>query len=161
MDLTRDDVISILKMIDESPLGRFALEVGELKMEVAKGEPGGAALAPQPRPAPAPVPAPDITDGATDDTADVAAAAEEGLEPITAPVLGMFYRRPEPSAPPYVEEGSVVEEDTTVALIEVMKLFNPVKAGVKGRVRRICVDNGALVEFGQNLFLIEPLDQPS
>lgn len=148
MDLTRDDVISILKMIDESPLGRFALEVGELKMEVVKGEPGGASLAPQPSPVPAPETA--------DDTAD-AAAEEEGLEAIKAPVLGMFYRRPEPSAPPYVEEGSLVEEDTTVALIEVMKLFNPVKAGVKGRIRRICVDNGALVEFGQNLFLIEPL----
>jgi len=51
--------------------------------------------------------------------------------------------------PPYVEEGSPVEEDTTVALIEVMKLFNPVKAGVKGRIARICVENNALVEYEQ------------
>lgn len=86
-----------------------------------------------------------------------AAADEEGLEAINAPVLGLFYRRPEPSAPVYVEEGSLIDEDTTVALIEVMKMFSPVKAGIKGRIRRICVENGALVEFGQPLFLIEPL----
>jgi acetyl-CoA carboxylase biotin carboxyl carrier protein len=153
MELKQEDVINILKMIDEAPVGRFSLRVGELELEVAKGVPGGAPLAPGPAPetgpvtdAPAPAAAPDVDDG-----------DGEGLESITAPVLGMFYRRPEPSAPPYVEEGDLVVEDTTVALIEVMKLFTPVKAGIKGRIRRISVDNGALVEFGQDLFLVEKL----
>jgi biotin carboxyl carrier protein len=48
-----------------------------------------------------------------------------------------------------------VEEDTTVALIEVMKLFNPVQAGLRGRIHKICVDNGSLVEYGQPLFLVK------
>ncbi|TAK36156.1 MAG: acetyl-CoA carboxylase, biotin carboxyl carrier protein, partial [Lysobacteraceae bacterium] len=65
-------------------------------------------------------------------------------------------RRPAPGAPPFVEEGSLVEENTTIALIEVMKLFTPIKAGVKGRIRRICAENNDLVEYDQVLFLVEP-----
>jgi biotin carboxyl carrier protein len=146
MELTQADVINILKMIDEAPMGHFSLELGELKLEVAKGEPG-AAQPLTPTQAPAAAALSDVT---------AAAGNEDGMVPIKAPVLGMFYRRPEPTQPPYVEEGSQVDEDTTVALIEVMKMFTPVKAGIKGTVRRICVENGSLIEFEQDLFMIEP-----
>ncbi len=150
MELKQQDVIDILKMIEEAPLGRFSLQVGELKLEVAKGESGSARLEAVSQPVPE-------TSLALDTPAPIVDTGDaEGLEVIKAPLLGMFYRRPEPSAPPYVDEGGVVDEDTTVALIEVMKMFSPVKAGIKGRIRRICVEDGELVEFGQDLFLIEP-----
>lgn len=75
---------------------------------------------------------------------------------IKAPLLGIFYRRPQPGSPPYVEVGSLVDENTTVALMEVMKLFNPVRAGVMGRIHKICIEDGELVEYNQVLFLLKP-----
>ena len=162
MQLTQDDVIGILKLVDQVPSGRFSLQVGDLKVEFAKGVPAAAMAGPS-APAFAPPAAPAIAPqqaapAAVPEAGGAAprSAAEAGLDAIKAPVLGLFYRRPEPTAPPFVEEGSLVDEDTTVALIEVMKLFNPVKAGIKGRIRRICVQNAELVQYGQELFLVEP-----
>ena len=80
----------------------------------------------------------------------------EGLAVVRAPNLGLFYLSPKPGAPPYVQLGDPVDEDTEVCLIEVMKLFTPVVAGVSGILRRICVEDGALVEFDQPLFYVEP-----
>ncbi len=161
MDLTQDDVIRILKLIDESPMGRVSLQIGDLRIDVAKGTgpaaaPGAAATPLQPAPAAAPRPAPETKPVQKQPVQRAAAQVEENLVPIKAPLLGIFYRRPQPGSPPYVEEGSLVDENTTVALIEVMKLFNPVKAGVKGRIVEICAENNDLVEYEQVLFLVQP-----
>ncbi|MEM9123602.1 MAG: biotin/lipoyl-containing protein [Pseudomonadota bacterium] len=83
-------------------------------------------------------------------------AIPDGLIAIKAPNLGTFYRAPKPGAPPYVEEGQAVDAKTEVCLIEVMKLFTPVTAGLKGTIRKICVTDSELVEHDQVLFLIEP-----
>jgi acetyl-CoA carboxylase biotin carboxyl carrier protein len=80
----------------------------------------------------------------------------EGLLAVRAPNLGTFYRAPKPGAPAYVEVGQLVEADTEVCLIEVMKLFTPVRAGNAGTVREICIADGQMVEFGQLLVTIEP-----
>lgn len=73
---------------------------------------------------------------------------------IQSPLLGTFYRSPKPGAPPFVDVGSVVEEDTTVAIIEVMKLMNTVRAGVRGVVTEVLAADGALVEFEQPLLRV-------
>lgn len=83
-------------------------------------------------------------------------AAPEGLVTVRAPNLGTFYRSPKPGAEPYVEVGDEVDTDTEICLIEVMKLFTPVAAGVKGVVRKVCVEDGDMVEHDQPLFHIEP-----
>lgn len=162
MELTQDDVIHILKLIDQAPVGHFSLQVGDLKLEVAKGDGPSVLPAIQSAPPVAQVVAtadskPSAVPAGAGATASATAAPAEvvGLV-IKAPILGTFYRRSQPGVPAYVEEGSLVEEDTTVALIEVMKLFNPVKAGVKGRIIRISAENGSLVEYGQELFRVEP-----
>jgi acetyl-CoA carboxylase biotin carboxyl carrier protein len=80
----------------------------------------------------------------------------EGLIPIKAPLLGIFYRSPKPGAPPFVEVGDRVTEEDTVCLVEVMKLFNTVKAGARGRIAIICAENSQMVEYNQTLFLIDP-----
>jgi biotin carboxyl carrier protein len=72
------------------------------------------------------------------------------------PNLGIFYRSPKPGAPPYVELGAEVDEETEICLIEVMKLFTPVHAGLRGTVRHICVEDGEMVDHDQPLFYIEP-----
>jgi acetyl-CoA carboxylase biotin carboxyl carrier protein len=73
---------------------------------------------------------------------------------IAAPILGTFYRAPAPGAPPYVEVGANVDVDTVVCLIEVMKMMNPIPAGVTGTIAEVCVENAELVEYGAPLFLV-------
>jgi acetyl-CoA carboxylase biotin carboxyl carrier protein len=158
MELSEDDVLHILKLIDESHFDYFQLEVGDLKITVSKGEPipltpaaqttaaaPAAAIAPRPGPVPAAKP-----------EAPKAAAIPPGMAPITAPILGTFYVAPEPGAPPFVKVGETITEDTTVGLIEVMKVFNSVRSGVKGVVAELVVQNGQFVEHGQTLFLVKP-----
>jgi biotin carboxyl carrier protein len=71
-------------------------------------------------------------------------------------LLGTFYRGAKPEAPPFVEVGSRVTKDDTVCLIEVMKTFTTLKAGVAGRIAKICAENAQMVEYKQTLFLVEP-----
>ena len=85
----------------------------------------------------------------------VAESPVDDLTPVLAPVMGTFYRRPAPDAPPFVEPGDEVGPDTTVAIVEVMKLMMPVTADVAGRIAEVCAEDGAMVEEGQPLFLIE------
>jgi acetyl-CoA carboxylase biotin carboxyl carrier protein len=75
---------------------------------------------------------------------------------VTAPNLGTFYRAPKPGAPAFVEIGQSVEPQTEICLLEVMKLFTTMTAGVKGTVRRVCVKDAVMVEHGDVLFYIEP-----
>ena len=79
-----------------------------------------------------------------------------GMIAVRAPNLGTFYRAPKPGAPAYVELGQAIDTDTEVCLIEVMKLFTPVKSGIKGIVREMCVADGQMVEFEQILVIVEP-----
>jgi acetyl-CoA carboxylase biotin carboxyl carrier protein len=87
-----------------------------------------------------------------------AGAVPEGLQEITSPIVGTFYRAPAPDADPFVEEGSRVDPDTTICIIEAMKVMNEVKAEITGTISRVLVENGQPVEFGQPIFLIEPVE---
>jgi len=75
---------------------------------------------------------------------------------VAAPTLGTFYRAPKPGAAPFCDLGVRVEADSEVCLVEVMKLFTTVRAGTAGIVRKICANDGDLVEFDQVLFYIDP-----
>lgn len=83
-----------------------------------------------------------------------ASAPDANVHDVQSPLLGTFYRSPKPGAPPFVDVGSVVDEDTTVAIIEVMKLMNTVRAGVRGTVTEVLASDGALVEFEQPLLRV-------
>lgn len=163
MELSEDDVLHILKLIDESKFDYFQLEVGELKITVSKGDPIPlVGAAPQPvavnaAPSAAAVAAkPAATPAAPAAQPAKPAAIPEGMVAITAPLLGTFYVAPEPGAPPFVQVGQQITEDTTCGLIEVMKVFNSVRATVKGTIVELVVQNGQFVEFGQPLFIVKP-----
>ncbi len=91
-----------------------------------------------------------------DDNVSRGGAPDPIWHAVVAPNLGTFYRSPKPGSPPFVELGQRVTVETEICLLEVMKLFTSVKAGVAGTIRRIDADDSALVEGGQMLFHIEP-----
>jgi acetyl-CoA carboxylase biotin carboxyl carrier protein len=87
-----------------------------------------------------------------------AAAAPQGnWKSITSPMVGTFYRAPSPDASPYVDVGTVVKKGQTLCIIEAMKLMNEIEAEFNGKIVAILVENGQPVEFGEELFRIEPL----
>jgi acetyl-CoA carboxylase biotin carboxyl carrier protein len=157
VELSHDDVKKILEIVDASEhLQDLELVYGGFRLHVHRGG-AGAAAAPSERPALSPAPKPAGISG----PAPVAAkhATEEptlaaGEIAIRAPMLGTFYRSPAPGEPPFVEIGKRLQPDDTICLIEVMKLFSSIKAGVDGVVKRILVENGSMVEFNQMLIVI-------
>ncbi|MCM8781241.1 MAG: acetyl-CoA carboxylase biotin carboxyl carrier protein [Candidatus Omnitrophica bacterium] len=76
---------------------------------------------------------------------------------IKAPMVGTFYRAPSPESPPYVEIGQIIEPGQVICIIEAMKLMNEIKSEIRGKILEILVDNAEPVEFGQPIFLVEPL----
>ena len=86
----------------------------------------------------------------------MSSANADGLVPIEAAVNSIFYRRPSPGEPCFVEEGDKVNEDTIVCLMEIMKCFRSVSAGVKGTVEKVLAESGSMVKKGDAVMLIRP-----
>jgi acetyl-CoA carboxylase biotin carboxyl carrier protein len=94
---------------------------------------------------------------AAESTPPATAGTPSNTVTITSPMVGTFYRAPAPDADPYVEVGDMVDVGQTVCIIEAMKLMNEIEAEVRGRIVQILVENSQPVEFGQALFLVEPV----
>ena len=86
----------------------------------------------------------------------MSATNPDGLVAVEASVTSVFYRRPSPGEPPYVEEGDTVDEDSIVCLLEIMKCFRSVSAGLKGTVEKVVAENAAMVNAGDTLMFIRP-----
>jgi acetyl-CoA carboxylase biotin carboxyl carrier protein len=164
LSITAKDVSEILKVLEESTFDELTLEMDGVKLELRRGAdaasaPSTASRSPSPvsrgrttsveAPGPPP-PAGEVARSA----GGGAAAADPTLADVPSPLLGVFYRAPKPGEPPFVEVGAPVEEDTIIGIIEVMKLMNTVRAGVKGEVAEILAQNGALVEFDEPLMRV-------
>jgi acetyl-CoA carboxylase biotin carboxyl carrier protein len=103
----------------------------------------------------APAPAPSAASAPRAESAAAAAPSATGVT-IESPMVGTYYASSAPDAPPFVSVGSVVRPDTTVCVIEAMKVFTDIPAGVAGTITEILVKNGQSVEFGQTLFRVNP-----
>jgi acetyl-CoA carboxylase biotin carboxyl carrier protein len=170
-----DDVLQILELLKDTKDIELHMDVGDMKLSVWKGDIGerttggsdfskGTSCTPPLQPeqtaAPAATPAVPKEEPAPAVAPTMPEKAEEhipeGLVPIKATVTSVFYRKPSPEEPPFVEVGSEVNEDSVVCLLEVMKCFRSINAGVKGRVEKIVAESGQLVEYGTVLMLIRP-----
>jgi acetyl-CoA carboxylase biotin carboxyl carrier protein len=171
MELTHADVAALLDLIERTDVEYLEVEVGGTRIVADRSgatvAARGAAAAPAPAAPPNPGPAPATAPVPAPPTAPPAAppvavppppgpAGDVGLVVVPAPMVGVFYRAPEPGAAPFVEVGTRVEEGSTMGLIEVMKMFNGVTAPVSGEVVEVLVDNDQFVEFGQPLFRLRP-----
>jgi acetyl-CoA carboxylase biotin carboxyl carrier protein len=151
LGLSHDDVREILRLIDESDVQELRIETDGFSLHVRKGGAGEPS-------APAPASTAEAASAAEAAAAvdATASAAADGLLTVQSPMLGTFYRAESPGATPFVEVGAVVEPDTTVCIMEVMKMMNSVPAGVSGTVVEVCQGNGELVEYGAPLFRVRP-----
>ena len=163
MPLTAKDVAEITRLLEESDFLELRIEHEGFKLTLkragargaapASGSEAAAATAATPAGA-SPAVAATLASWSAVPEPQGCATADSSLIEVTAPLLGIFYRAPRPGAAPYVEVGSVLEEDTVIGIIEVMKLMNSVRAEVRGTVVEILVADGSAVEQGQVLLRV-------
>lgn len=150
MSLSAKDVAEILQALEASSFDTLDLELNGVKLQLRRG--GGVASRPSAQRLSAATPAslPAAAPGAAP------VEVPPGTSAVPAPLLGIFYRAPKPGEPSFIEIGSRVEADTIVGIIEVMKLMNTVRAGLRGEVVAIPARNGELVEYGEALLFVRP-----
>jgi acetyl-CoA carboxylase biotin carboxyl carrier protein len=156
--LSYDDLLRIVELIKSSEqFSEFRLKVGDIEVELRRRNPAGT---PAPRPA-SPSTAESASAPAVVSAAeaslqtDIAPTWPEGAHVIRSPMVGTFYRAPEPGAKPFVEVGQRVDAATIVCIVEVMKLMNSVAAGVHGTVQQVLVSDAAAVQAGQPLIVVQ------
>ena len=159
MPLSAKDVVEILRTLDELGFQRFRFEQDDVRLEVDATTTDDLSSPTTPKR----TPFVETTEAAIAEEPSAPPEAEasivpprDGLVSVDCPMTGTFYRAPSPDAPPFVEVGSTVAADDTVCLVDVMKLFNSIPAGVAGSVVEICAENEAQVKAGQPLIWIEP-----
>jgi oxaloacetate decarboxylase alpha subunit len=139
----------IIRVVQESGIAEVTIEEGEMRVTVRRSdEVAGTPVAPVVVPT-APV---------HEEPGSVVEPPGDEVIRVEAPMVGTFFRAPQPEAAPFVEEGDAVAPGQTLCILEAMKLMNEVKADAEALVRRICVENAEPVEYGQLLFELEPLN---
>jgi acetyl-CoA carboxylase biotin carboxyl carrier protein len=146
----------LIHLVRRTGIGELELSSGDRAVRISAAPSGAVTWAQAPVAASAPAPAPAAAAAASGAPVPAAAPASN-LKAITSPMVGTFYRSPAPDADPFVEVGDLVEVGQTVCIIEAMKLMNQIESETKGRVVQILVENSQPVEFGQKLFLVEPV----
>jgi acetyl-CoA carboxylase biotin carboxyl carrier protein len=156
VSLTARDIAEIAKLLDSSQFTSLDLTMGEFRLRIRRdggwsgrsSEDDGADVPEVRRPEPGPPPL----------LGQEAGAARVGEVDVPAPLLGNFYTAPRPGDPPFVEPGDMVDEETVIGIIEVMKLMNPIRAGVSGTVVAVLAANGTAIEEGQALIRVRLKD---
>lgn len=151
-----DELRKLIGLLEEKGLSVFELEVEGLKVKIGRNapQPTPSAIAPPGGPAAGPA-APHESEAAAEARA-LAIEVAKGHHMITSPMVGTFYRAPDPASPPFVDIGDVVKKGQTLCIIEAMKLMNEIEADVDGTVVEIYGENAKPVEYGQKLFAILP-----
>ena len=157
MELTPDDVRDVLRVLDSSGLAELHLELTDLTLTVRREGAAGWTAEQQITRTP-------VVEGRSGDdgpspergTAGPAVDVPEGLVAVRPPLLGTFYRAPQPGAPPFVDVGDAVEEETVVGIVETMKMMTPVHAGVRGTVVEFRTANGDFADADAVLLVVDP-----
>jgi acetyl-CoA carboxylase biotin carboxyl carrier protein len=153
VSLTAKDVEEIIRVLNESQFDELELEIDGIKMSLRRSGAAAPVLR-EKRPAVAAAPTSSLDPSQVSQRPVAVTARPPGTQAVSAPLLGTFYRAPKPGDPPYVNVGDRVTADTIIGIIEVMKLMNVVRAGVAGTVVSVVAENGALVEFEQDLLYL-------
>ena len=151
-----EEIKTIVKLMSENDLTEFRIEAEDMHLCIKRGGQNAAPamIAQQIPVAAAPVPVVPAPAAAAAAPAHAAPAPAEGAT-IDAPIVGTFYRSSAPGMEPFAKVGMKVDPDTTVCIIEAMKVMNEIKAEKSGVIKEILAENGQPVEYGQPLFILE------
>ena len=151
-----DEVLKLIESLRDTDIQEVEVADGDRKIRIVRMTPGATAAA-------VPVPAADAHVQAAAPPAEhvrqndgQADSADSTYVEVTSPMVGTFYRSPEPDADPFVQEQDRISTGQQLCIIEAMKLMNPIQSELNGRVMAILVEDAQPVEYGQPLFLIEP-----
>ncbi|HSA94897.1 MAG TPA: acetyl-CoA carboxylase biotin carboxyl carrier protein [Acidobacteriota bacterium] len=150
-----DEIRRLVALLEEKNLAVFELEIEGLKVKIGRNAPAP----PAPvlvQAAAGPAPATNGNPPAVSEAQVQAAETARGHHLIHSPMVGTFYRAPDPTSAPFIDIGDTVKQGQTLCIIEAMKLMNEIEADVDGTIVEIFVDNAKPVEFGQKLFAILP-----
>lgn len=155
-----EEIETIVKLMSENDLTEFKIESEDMTLCLKRGSQKIAApvvtQAIIPAAAPAPVAAAPVAPASAAAPAPAAAPAAPSKDKIIeSPIVGTFYRSSAPGADAFVKVGSRVDADTTVCIVEAMKVMNEIKAEKSGVIKEILIENGQPVEYGQALFVLE------
>ena len=146
----------LIEIISRSEFVTFELEREGFKLRLVKGNSAPPLIAYAPAPAPGPA-VPNAETAASEALATTAAPRmEPGIVDLPSPIVGTFYRAPNPEAPPFTEVGARVKKGQVLGIVEAMKLMNEIESEIDAEVVEICVASGQPVEYGQVLFRLRP-----
>lgn len=141
----------LVALMNEHELSEIDLRQGDTRIKLRRGaEPVITTVAPRSAPVAGAAPV-----AAAAPAAAPAPAVEEHIKLITSPMVGTFYSAPDPESPTFVKVGDNIGPETTVCIVEAMKVFNQIPAEISGKIAAVLVQNGDPVEFGQALFKVD------
>ena len=150
-----EEICELIQLVGSSGVANVEVEhagsrvriEGRTQVVAAQTAPSVAAAAPAPQPDPGATAAPE---------SGTAIPEEEDLHPVSSPIVGTFYRAPNPDADPYVKVGDFVEQGQTLCIVEAMKLMNEIEADISGTVVKVLPENAQAIEYGESLFMVRP-----
>ncbi len=156
-----EEIKTLIALVGKEPFQEFEFEAGDMRFRIRKDGPapvvaaapqvvlGAPALAaPQPLAVPS-MPTMPVAPATPETPAD-----EPGIHYVTSPIVGTFYRAPNPTSAPYAQPGDFVKPGQTLCIIEAMKLMNEIESDIAGEVVKVLVENGQPVEYGERLFAV-------
>ncbi len=152
------EIKELIEMLKNTDISELEIERSGVKVRLRKG--GDVTFHPaMPRMEypPAAIVAPAVTEATLPTVEKVVETVRTNQTKVTSPIVGTFYRARSPDKPPYVEVGDTVKKGQILCIIEAMKLMNEIESETAGKVVQILVENGQPVEYGQPLFVIEPM----
>lgn len=148
------DIKKVVDLMTKNDLTEFSLDDNGFKLELKRGSSEVTQVVHAAPAAVAPVAAMPAPVHAATAPAPVAEVAVEGEE-IKSPIVGTFYSAASPESPVFVKEGDKVTPETVVCIVEAMKVMNEIKADISGTIKKVLVENGTAVQFGEPLFIVE------
>jgi acetyl-CoA carboxylase biotin carboxyl carrier protein len=148
-----EEIRRLIALLEEKNLALFELEIEGFKIKISRALPAAAAALPAAVPVAVPAAAAEPMAPAVP---EAHREIDKNLLVIASPMVGTFYRAPDPTAAPFVDLGDTVRKGQTLCIIEAMKLMNEIESDVDGVVAEILAENAKPVEFGQRLFIIQP-----
>jgi acetyl-CoA carboxylase biotin carboxyl carrier protein len=154
------DIKSLIKLVTETDITEFELESGGEKIKIQRGKSvetvNYAVTQPMTIHQPLSMPAP-VAISETQQVTQPVSQEADTFQEISSPIVGTIYHAPSPESPCYVEVGQVVEKGQVLCIVEAMKLMNEIEAEYRCKIVKICKENAQPVEYGETLFLVDPL----